>query len=406
MRIVILILVSLTVLAIALAGTHILVERLFILIMLAILLSYLLARLGIWQLKGHLKDLVQHSPAGRPLPVEAVIENRSPLPKMFLKLKIKTSSSKSAESVMVNIPARRAYSWDHDLNLPQRGHYTVGPLVVEAGDPLGLFRLRRTLDKGKDVIIYPTAVDLPFFQAEAGPLLNTLRTGDATGVISGIREYVPGDGLNRIHWRSSAHMDKLMVKEFEIDRTEKLWVILDLNRDQFYGTGFETTEEYSITIAASLIKKYADSGKLVGLIAQSQRYHLFPAQQGYLNLWRIMDDLAVMKADGQVPLPRILNRASEYLTGNAVALVITASMGDEVVESVINARKKGIRAILVLLDAASFGAGVSSHQVQSRLGILNVPVYIVKKGDNLAEALNSRRINLAVRPGPREPEVV
>jgi hypothetical protein len=113
-----------------------------------------------------------------------------------------------------------------------------------------------------------------------------------------------------------------------------------------------------------------------------------------------------MKANGHVPLPRILNRASEYLSGNAVALIITASMGDEVVEAVINARKKGIRAILILLDAASFGAGLSSRPVQSRLQSLNVPVYVVKRGDSLAEALNSRRINLAGKPGPAEPEVV
>lgn len=405
MRIVFLIMVPLVVLAIALAGTHILVERLFIVIILAILLSYLLARLGVSQLKGRLKDLVEHSPAGRSLQAEAVIENRSPLPKMFLKLKVKTGIAKSAETALINIPGRRSYTWNHELFFPQRGLYTVGPLIVEAGDPLGLFSLKRTLDKGQNILVYPAAVELPFFQAEAGPLLNKLRTGDATGVISGIREYVPGDGLNRIHWRSSAHMDKLMVKEFEIDRTEKIWVILDLSRDQFFGTGSETTEEYGIRIAASLIKKYADSGRSVGLIAQNQRYHLFPAQQGYVNLWRIMDDLAVMKADGQVPLPRILSRSSETLTGNAVALVITASMGEEIMEAVINARKKGIRAILILLDAASFGAGLSPQKTQSRLQAFNVPVYVVKKGDNLAEALNSQRINLAVRTGLQEPEL-
>jgi uncharacterized protein (DUF58 family) len=399
MRKVILILVPLLVLAIALAGTHILVERLFILIALAILLSYLLACLGFQGLRGYLKDPVQHLPAGQPLPMEAVIENLSPLPKMFLQLKVAAGRSVADETVRISLPGRRAYSWNHELSFPKRGIYTLGPLSVESGDPLGLFRLKRTLDKGKTVLIYPPAADLPFFQAETGPISNKLRTADATGVISGIRDYMPGDGLNRIHWRSSAHRDKLMVKEFEVDRTEKIWIILDLNREQFYGSGAETTEEYGISITSSLVKKYADSERAVGLIAQGQQYHFFPAQQGNLNMWRIMDDLAVMKADGTVPLPRILNRSSEYLTGNSVALIITAAAGDDILEAVINARKKGIRAILILLDAGSFGGELSSPQSQSRLRAPGIPVYVVKKGDHLAEALNSRRINSAAGPG-------
>jgi len=201
-------------------------------------------------------------------------------------------------------------------------------------------------------------------------------------------------------------MGKLMVKEFEVDRTEKIWVILDLNREYVYGTGAETTEEYAITIAASLVKKYADFGRQVGLIAQNQDYHLFPARPGYLSMWRIMDSLAVMKADGQVPLPRILSRASEHLSGNSVALIITASVRDEVVEAIISARKKGIRGVLILLDADSFGVNSSQHLTLARLQALNIPAYIVKKGDSLAEALNSRRIQLAAKSGSQEPQLV
>jgi hypothetical protein len=44
---------------------------------------------------------------------------------------------------------------------------------------------------------------------------------ESGGSISGVREYVPGDNPNRIHWRSTAHSGKIIVKEYDLDLSEK-----------------------------------------------------------------------------------------------------------------------------------------------------------------------------------------
>ncbi|MBP1707677.1 MAG: hypothetical protein H6Q39_1401, partial [Chloroflexi bacterium] len=265
---------------------------------------------------------------------------------------------------------------------------------AEVTDPFGLFRLHRTLDRGKEILIYPATVELPLFragsEAESRLARNSFLTSEASGAIAGIREYVPGDSLNRIHWRSTAHRGKLTVKEFDIDFNEKVWVIPDLHKDYNFGSGNETTEEYIITLAASILKKYTDLGREVGLIAQSQKYHFYDARAGYLNLWRIMEALAVLKADGQVPLQRLLNRASEQLKGNAVAVVITASSQDEIMEAVLNLKRQGVRLVTILLDSGSFGSSVAEASIYDRLRALKVPAYEIRRGDTLAEALNSQ----------------
>ncbi len=67
-----------------------------------------------------------------------------------------------------------------------------------------------------------------------------------------VRSYVPGDALTRIHWNSTARHGQLMVKEFDLDPTIDVVVLLDLDRDVQAGENEESTEEYGVTIAASL----------------------------------------------------------------------------------------------------------------------------------------------------------
>ena len=391
MRIVLLVLVPIIFLAIALTGSHILVERFFILIVLVMLFSYLFARFGLRGLKGNLKNPGKNYLPGQAVSIEAAVENQSSLLKAFLNVQVKTYQPGQKEKITVNLPSKGNFTWHENLSYPHRGQYKLGPLVVESTDPFGLFRLRRVLDRGKDIIICPATVELPFFQAEPGPPLNKYLFNEASA-FAGIREYVPGDSFNRIHWRSTAHTGKLIVKEFDIDQSEKIWVILDMHKDAKYGTGMETTEEYAITIAASIIKKYHDSGLKVGLIAQNEAYHYYPAESGYINMWRMMETLAVLKASGSTPLNRTLYRARDQLAGNSLAVIITASTSDEIADSIIGINKHGIKAAAILLEAASFGGNTSLQTTETRLSTSNIPTYVVKRGNNLSEVLNSRKI--------------
>jgi uncharacterized protein (DUF58 family) len=401
-RKILLILVPLIVLGIALTGAHLLVERLFILMILLLIMSYLVARLGTRGLRGNLRIPEKHYQAGQLFQVEAIAENTSFWPKPFLQLKIQTGEKSRDRDILVNIASKGTYSWQNNLSFSRRGRYHLGPLTGEATDMFGLFRFSRKLDNVKDVLIYPPTVELPLFlinsQSEPGLLHSEWLSDETAGTISGVREYVPGDSLNRIHWRSTAHLGKLIVKEFDIDLSEKIWLILDLNKESNFGTGTETTEEYGVMAAASIVKKYTDAGRHVGMIAQGGDYHFYPARQGEPNMGRIMEALAICSGCGRIPFHRILTGASRQMSSNSVAIIITASTRSEVVNSILKLKKQGIQTVAILLDATTFGGNGSIQDTEKRLRAAKVAVYIVKKGDNLSEALSNQDNNLKAKP--------
>src|SRR5207247_206785 len=82
--------------------------------------------------------------------------------------------------------------------------------------------------------------------------------------VMGIREYQPGDAMNRIHWPSSVRHRRLHVKEFELDKTADLWLYLDLDERWHSGEGEDSSEERCVTVAASVVAKALREHRNVG----------------------------------------------------------------------------------------------------------------------------------------------
>src|SRR5260370_11248838 len=90
-------------------------------------------------------------------------------------------------------------------------------------------------------------LELPAFTLPLGPMPGgeALRRGAhyVTANAAGVRDYSPGDSFNRIHWRSTARRDRLIVKEFELDPLSDIWVFLDGDRGVQASEKPERTEE-------------------------------------------------------------------------------------------------------------------------------------------------------------------
>ena len=135
--------------------------------------------------------------------------------------------------------------WELRSQCTRRGRFSLGPVWVTSGDPFGIFRASRKLTDQTNIVVYPKAVALPRFGRVPGELpggsLQGQRVQFSTPNVSSVREYRPGDAFNRIHWPTTARINRLMVREFELDPTADVWIVLDLNVDVHTGTGLEST---------------------------------------------------------------------------------------------------------------------------------------------------------------------
>ncbi len=397
---IIIIIVPLVILAIALASGSVLMLRLLSLTVLVLLLSYFWTLLGIRGLTSQVKKSSERCQVGECFGEEITVFSSNRVPKLLIKVQENTDLPGHHNVAAFNLSPMSSYCWQTEVYCRRRGQYSLGVLTATVTDPFGFFSLRRNFGELQNIIVYPATLELPFFlplsHNEPGTSPSRWLVSEIGPNAARVREYASGDTLNRIHWHSTAHTGKLMVKEFDADHSnyasKNIWIVLDMHQASQVGDGDEGTEEYGVTIAASLMKKYIDSGKQVGLMATGDQPYLFLPQMEDQHLWKMLEALALMKATGEVPVEQLISHEIERFGNNSVIIVITPSASERLVTPLRQVKSRGAPVIVILLDSASFGRTVSTVNATSSLVSSGFQVYLIRHGEELARALDSRAL--------------
>src|SRR5215470_5354070 len=285
--------------------------------------------------------------------------------------------------------------WQLKSVCTRRGRFSLGPVWVTSGDPFGIFRTSRKLADGASIVVYPRAVPLPRFGRVPGELpggaLQGVRVQFSTPNVSSVRDYRPGDAFNRIHWPTTARTSRLMVREFELDPTADIWIVLDLNADAHTGSGMESTEEYAVTAAASLARHLLDQSRAVGLVSQTAT---LPADRGPRQAERILEVLALVRASSHLNLSALLSAETSRFARSSTLIVVTPSTSEGWARFCQALGGRGVHTTAVLVEAATFGEAESTLLLVSSLAAAHIPTYLVKCGDRLDHALSSPRSSM------------
>jgi uncharacterized protein (DUF58 family) len=331
------------------------------------------------------------------------VRNESPLP----------ASGGSQVITLLRGRQKRIY-WAQTL-LSQRGVFPLGPTVLASGDFFGLFPKSRTIEPQDSLLVYPMMFDIQEFPNPAGLLPGgeslRRRTHQITPNASGVREYMPGDPLNRIHWTSTARRNRLMAKEFELDPMAEVWIMMDSERarqaqlsqpDRKEPLEYldywryqrkvalpASTEEYGLSICASLSRYFIRIGRSVGYISAGRHLTLLPPDRGGRQLGKILEALALSQAEGELPLQGLVETQAKYLPRGSTAVLVTPTADLEFVYVVEFLLRRGLRPVAVLLNAKTFGGEEGSDLLADKLRSLGVPVRLIDYGAPLDKALEA-----------------
>jgi uncharacterized protein (DUF58 family) len=352
---------------------------------------------------------------GDKLEERLAVRNLSRLPKLWLEVRDQSELPGHRPSkVLVSVGPKEDRIWVSRTLCRQRGRYRLGPLTVTSGDPFGLFQTTRAIAQTNHVVIYPMTVDLPEFilplgTAPGGDALRR-RTHYVTPNASGVRDYAPGDSLNRIHWRSTARRDRLMVKEFELDPLADVWLLLDGDRtmqagefvlripeeDMRWYVRAETvalppsSEEYSVSVTATLAQHFVRRDRAVGLVSYGETREVVQPERGERQLTKLLERLAVFHAVSTVSLYSALMLEADQLPRGTTLIVVTASWDMRWANTLRSLKRRGVSCVAVLVNAASFGGKHDNSGLAEALWGIGIPAYRVNNGDDLTAALTMR----------------
>lgn len=343
------------------------------------------------------------------------LRNKSPVPKIWVKILDQSElPGESSSCLLTWVGAHRTKTYDAYSRLERSGWLELGPTIIETGDVFGLFQTQKIIPSKDKLLVIPYMVDIPRFPAPYGTIpggrARRQKTLEVTPYAAGVREYVPGDPLRRIHWPTSARKQKLIVKEFEKDPMETVWIFIDADQSCHFEKVIRekpklndllwirqqrkfklppVTEEYAVTIAASITQYYIDQNREVGIAASGQQYSVLPPERGERQLGKILEMLAILEPTGDLSLLGLVSSQINNLTRGSTIVLITPSSDEEIIRLVIALLERGLLPVVILIDQASFGGSGDYDLLEKDLKNCGVLTFLVKCGEDLSVVFES-----------------
>ena len=158
----------------------------------------------------------------------------------------------------------------------KRGRLQVATAHVEAVSPLGFWGLRKTVPVGAEIRVYPNLVterkNLAALFLNRGSFgLHAQRQLGKGREFEKLREYVPGDGYDELHWKATARRGRPITKVYQIERTQEVYVVIDASRlaarPAPVAASDETGEAPEQTTA---LERFLTAALVLGLAAEQQ----------------------------------------------------------------------------------------------------------------------------------------
>jgi len=123
-------------------------------------------------------------------------------------------------------------------------------------------------------------------------------------------------------------------------------------------------------------------------LAYGQSHEIVQPDRGERQLNRILETLAVLKTDGQVPIQDMLHAESHLLPRGTTILVVTPTANHKWITAVRQLGQRGLRVVTVSINPASFGGASSSEEMVNLLQGSGKMAYVVNCDDDLTAVLS------------------
>jgi uncharacterized protein (DUF58 family) len=256
----------------------------------------------------------------------------------------------------------------YQIRADTRGKFSIGPLRARVADAFGLVQIGRSFGTTSTLLVTPRIFSLPRLTGQGSQL------GEGDGGIAtisaigeddaGPRAYRQGDGLHRVHWRSTARYGELMVRAQEHQCHQSASVFLDTRRSAHSGVGPASSFEFAVSAAASIGAHLAAEGVRATLVTGPGD---IAPRDGSSGQDTLLDTLAVISLSRDDSL-RSGTSEKASAGGRLIAVVGRLSAAD--VRELAASRPENAPATALLLAVPGWESGTIDEDTTSAAKVL------------------------------------
>jgi uncharacterized protein (DUF58 family) len=253
-------------------------------------------------------QLPEHIFAGQPIRASIELQNEKlTLPSFSLRVEAVTSKNSPAAALLETavyfpyLPKRGRAQQSVPISFPARGVYRQDAFRIVTRFPFGFLQKAHRVDLRTEALVYPSVEPTrEFFEILPGlqGAMESLAKGRGQDLYA-LRDYVPTDSARHVHWKASARLGSLMVREFT--REDETRVLLVLDPHVVAPTGGSASQtaadrfERAVTLCAGVAWHFFERNALIQFRTAGLETPLASAEE---NIFAILHHLALAQ-----PLP-------------------------------------------------------------------------------------------------------
>lgn len=279
----------------------------------------------------------------------------------------------------------------------QRGEYRFTDTECISYDIFGLFEHKGRFGSESVFSVLPQTVPLRQWNGVQrgirGPYSHAIasRSAKETTQINGVREYLYGDRLSRVHWNATAKTGQWKSKAFERESLPRTIVILDRDAGAYkdeQGASFEL----AVSAAASLLENGLKEDTAMGLVSVGESPTVLSPKSGLDQRNLVMKHLTFVDADAKQPLFASMQRAEHALGPGSFAVIVTPAAGAGVIRSMEWLSRKGIVPCLLHIRSSAEKLNPQASAWKSVLRERGWPVFEIRQLQELPGVLEGSGI--------------
>ena len=279
---------------------------------------------------------------GESVKIRIIMERKIPIPIVYIlvnellpnKLSVLLGREKVSSIIFPGFSRKK--EWSYTLKGLPRGEHIFSNLEIRTGDILGLIEKKHLFTSNQRVLVLPLTVPLPlrqiFREYEHGRRSNSYKIRNETAMVSGIRDYAPGDRMTVIDWKSSAKGVGLKTKNFEEKHSGDVLLLINCESELVI---FEEMVTFSASITESGLRK----GMRIGLWAgcDDGADNLLEIKGGKEHIQRVLTFMAKISASKRTDLNSVRSYAPQkrVIPPHASLIVITSILDLSFVKSYV-----------------------------------------------------------------------
>jgi uncharacterized protein (DUF58 family) len=289
-----------------------------------------------------------------------VTATRWPWMRLFIVEHLQCAGSDRDYRFLLTTIGPRIQTINYEVRDLERGLLVFDDITLTTSDFFGLFESSvKVRDQKLTLRVWPRIVSLTRAELDnyvwRGEQLHSPQTREEIAQLQGIREYVPGDRLSHVHWKTTAHTGDFKVKHFEPKIKAEFLVLLDVSR-YFRPSDWEL----AVSIAASLVDQACRSRLALRVSALDEPLDRAPLPAGPGSLARMMDYLCMLPYVGE----ELTDPAGPARYGRHMLVITTAKVEaawQGIAESVVVVGDGGVKSLIGWRESL----GSTRHQARA-----------------------------------------